>query len=66
MAEADYDLRKQLEPVAPLVRDQYTKMVRLALGHLYDDPSERKPIGRIFDPRISAVVGETSSFTPAL
>ena len=65
VAEADHDLRKQLEPIAPLVRDQDAKMLRLTLG-----PSPRprrwKRIETISDPRISAIVTETSSSTPAL
>ena len=64
MAEADYDLREQLEPIAPLVRDEDAKVLRLTLDDRHDDPGAGKRIERTSDPRISAVVGETSSSTP--
>ena len=64
MAEADYDLREQLEPIASLVRDEDAKVLRLTLDDRHDDPGAGKRIERIFDPRMSAVVGETSSSTP--
>ena len=38
VAEAGYDLRKQLEPIAPLVRDQDAKMLRLALDDMLSTP----------------------------
>jgi hypothetical protein len=63
MAEADNDLRKQLEPVALLVRDEDAKVLRLALDDRHDDPRACKRIQRTSDPRMSAVVGETSSST---
>jgi hypothetical protein len=34
MAEADHDLRKELEPVAPLVRDEDPKVLELGFIHL--------------------------------
>ena len=33
VAEPDHDLGEQLEPVAPLVRDQNTQMLDVALHH---------------------------------
>jgi hypothetical protein len=64
MAEADYDLRKQLEPVAPLVGDEHAKVLRLTLDDRHDDAGVCKRIQRTSDPRMSAVVTETSSSTP--
>src|SRR5881397_3507554 len=62
MAEPDYDLREQLEPIAPLVRDEDAKVLQLALDDRHDDPCACKRIDRTSDPRIPAVVGETRRF----
>jgi hypothetical protein len=65
VAEPNHNLRKQLEPVAPLVRDENAKMQRVAVVQRQDDPGACTRIARTFDPRIPAVVRETTSLTSA-